>query len=164
MAVSTGKKVAFAIILIAAYFIGKGNEEHKKYDDLKSKPQSELTQDDRDFIRKTEDERAEAEADRISYQLEQKKKDEADKPRRELMELQIAVRVACEDTAKSQLKYPGSYSSEQHEDGIEKENNSYYYTLHYSGVNAFNVRSTHTIECYGTLGDKSHNVTYRTFN
>lgn len=166
MAVSASKKVVLVALLAAAYFIGRGTVEHKKYDELKSKPLSELSQQDREFIKKTEDDRAKAESDRKEYQLEEKRKEEADRPRRELMELQIAVRSACEDTARSQLNYPDSYDDEQYEDGIDSQDGRkfYYYTLHYSGTNAFNVRSTHTIECYGTIGDESRKVTYRKFN
>lgn len=166
MSISTGKKILLVAFLGVAYFIGNGVNEHNKYDELKSKKAEELTQEDKSFIQKVESERAEAEKDRQQYQLEQKKKNEEDKPRRELMELQIAVRSACQDTASSLLKYPDSFKDEQHEDGIDKQSdkNVYYFTLHYSGVNAFNVRSTHTIECYGTVGDRNRTVTYKTFN
>lgn len=166
MAVSTGKKIILVVILAVGYVIGNGSNENKKYEELKAKSSTELTKEDKSFIRKIEDERSAAEADRKKYQLEQKKKDDADKPRRELMELQLAVRMACHDTASSLLKYPDSFEDEQHEDGIDKQGdkNVYYFTLHYSGVNAFNVRDIHTIECYGTVGDPSHRVTYRTFN
>lgn len=166
MAVSTGKKIVLIAILAVGYFIGSGENEHKKYDELKTKNASELTVDEKEFISKVEIERSKAESDRKQYQIEQKKKEEADKPRRDLMELQLAVRMACDTTARSMLSIPSSYEDEQHEDGFDKqgETDIYYFTLHYSGVNSFNVRSTHTIECYGSVGDKGHKVTYRTFN
>ena len=166
MAVSTGKKMILVAILAAGYFIGNGANENKRYEELKAKQPSDLTQDDKSFIKKIEDGRSKAEEERKQYQLEQKKKDEADRPRREFMELQLAVRMACHDTASSLLKYPDSFKDEQHEDGIDNQEGKdiYYFTLHYSGVNSFHVRSTHTIECYGTIGDPSHSVTYRTFN
>lgn len=167
MAVSANKKVFLVVLLAAAYFIGRGNEDHKKYDDLKNKPQSELTQEDRDFIKKTEDERAKAEVERKNYQREEAKSKEASKakPLSEQELLQNDVIFACRDIARGSLNSPDSFEIEQSESGIDEQTNKkvYYYTLHYSGVNAFNVRSTHTIECYGTLGDKSHNVTYRAF-
>lgn len=166
MGVSTGKKVVLVAIIAIGYFIGNGANENKRYEELKAKPPNALTQDDKSFIKKIEDGRSAAEEDRRQFQLEEKKKEDADKPRRELMELQLAVRTACHNTALSFLKYPKSFKDEQHEDGIDKqgEKKVYYFTLHYSGINAFNVRSIHTIECYGTVGDQSHQVTYRTFN
>ncbi|HBQ0466801.1 hypothetical protein [Klebsiella aerogenes] len=164
--VSTSKKIALVVIIAIGYFIGHGVNENNKYDELKSKKTSELSLDDKAFIKKIDEERAKAEADRHQYQIEQKKKEDADRPRRELMELQLAVRGACHETALSLLKHPDSYKDEQHEDGLDKQGDKtvYYFTLHYSGVNDFNVRSTSTIECYGTVGDKSQKVTYKTFN
>ncbi|KHM28130.1 hypothetical protein [Klebsiella aerogenes] len=166
MGVSTSKKIVLVAIIAIGYFIGNGVNENNKYDELKSKKTSELSQDDREFIKKVDGERAKAEGERQQYQAEQKEREESDRPRRELMELQLAVRSACHETALSLLKHPDSYKDEQHEDGLDKQGDKtvYYFTLHYSGVNDFNVRSTSTIECYGTVGDKNQKVTYRTFN
>ena len=166
MAVSNSKKILLGLILVGAYYFGQANEEHQKYDDLKSKSPSELSSEDKAFISRIDNERAKAELNRQKYQQEEREKEGRDKPRRELMELQIAVKMACEDTAKGLLNYPTSYEKEQQEDGVGDKSGKkiYYYTLHYSGVNAFNVRIINTIECYGTIGDPSRQVTYRTFN
>ena len=168
MAVSASKKVVLVVLLAAAYIIGRGNEEHKKYDELKSKPLSELSQQDREFIKKTEDDRAKAESDRREYQLEEKRKKESSKakPLSEQELLQNDVIFSCNEMARNALNYPDSFKIDHTKSGIDNQQGSkvYYYTLDYSGVNAFNVRSTHTIECYGTIGDESRKVTYRKFN
>lgn len=165
MAVNTSKKVVLGIVLLVAYFIGNGVNNQQKYDELKSKPASELTDEERDFVKETEDARQQAEQDRSNYQAEEKKKAEADRPRRALLELQAMVRSSCEETASSTLNYPKSYEHEQHEDGFDERSDGkyYFFTLHYSGVNSFNVRSVHTIECYGKVGDIKTPITYKIF-
>ncbi|WP_456309769.1 hypothetical protein [Serratia proteamaculans] len=166
MAVSNSKKIVLGLILVLAYYFGQGQENQQKYEDLKSKDPALLSLEDKKFIAKVESERAKTELERKEYQRKEREKEEKDKPRRELMELQIAVRMTCVDIAKGLMKYPKSYEEEQSEDGIDNQNGKkiYYYTLHFSGVNAFNVRGINTIECYGNVGDTSHHVTYRAFN
>ncbi|HHY0812915.1 hypothetical protein [Phytobacter diazotrophicus] len=79
--------------------------------------------------------------------------------------LQNDVIFTCEDIARSSLTNPDSYEREQTESGVDDQGNKkvYYFTLHYSGVNSFNVRDIHTVECYGTIGDAKHDVTYKMF-
>lgn len=79
--------------------------------------------------------------------------------------LQNDVIFTCEDIARTSLTSPDSYEREQTESGIDDQGSKkvYYFTLHYSGVNSFNVRDIHTIECYGTVGDTKHEVTYKMF-
>ena len=112
MAVGTGKKIVLAVIVVVGYLIGNHSNDSKKYEELKNKDPSSLSQDDKSFIKTIEDGRAKANS------------------------------------------------------GVDNQNGKqvYYFTLDYSGINAFNVRGSHTIECYGTIGDPSHSVTYRTFN
>lgn len=168
MAVSTGKKITLLAILAVGYFISDGAQDNQKYESLKAIPPKELTPNDKAFIKKIEDERSAGETERKQHQLGKKRKEEQDspKPLSEQELLQNEVIFTCEGIARSYLNHPDSYQRERTESGIDQQEGEkvYYFTLHYSGVNAFNVRSIYTIECYGMIGDKKHNVTYRTFN
>lgn len=155
-----------AVIAFAAYAIFDTDKNNQRYEELKTKDKKELTSGDIAFLSEMKKRDAEAEVRRKNHEKEMAAEEKRNKPQRELLELKLAVRVACEDTAKSRLKYPDSFEDEQHEDGVSNESgkNIYYYTLHYSSVNSFNVRSVSTIECYGMVGDPERRVTYRTFD
>ncbi|MBD3720721.1 hypothetical protein IE992_01295 [Klebsiella pneumoniae] len=109
-----------------------------------------------------------AEAERRGYQKKwkQRRKGKNQNPYRKKILLQNDVIFACKDIARNSLNYPDSFEVENTNSGIDNQNGKqiYYFTLDYSGVNAFNVRGTHTIECYGTIGDLSHSVTHKIFN
>ena len=168
MAVGTGKKIVLAVIVVVGYLIGNHSNDSKKYEELKNNDPSSLSQDDKSFIKTIEDGRAKAEADRRDYQKEQVAEKEKTKPKplSEKVLLQNDVIFTCKDIARNSLNYPDSFEVENTNSGVDNQNGKqvYYFTLDYSGVNAFNVRGSHTIECYGTIGDPSHSVTYRTFN
>lgn len=168
MAVSTGKKVFLAVIVVVGYLIGNHENDDKRYEELKGKEPSSLTQDDKSFIKTVDDERLKAEVERRDYQKIQEAEREKAKPNplSEKVLLQNDVIFACKDIARNSLNYPDSFEVENTNSGIDNQNGKqiYYFTLDYSGVNAFNVRGTHTIECYGTIGDPSHSVTHKIFN
>jgi hypothetical protein len=78
--------------------------------------------------------------------------------------LQNDVIFTCEDIARSSLTNPESYEREQTESGIDDQGNKG--LLLYAPLlrrKLFNVRDIHTVECYGTIGDAKHDVTYKMF-
>lgn len=168
MAIGTGKKIVLVVIVVLGYLIGNHANDDKRYEELKSKEPSSLSQDDKLFIKTVDDERMKAEAERRGYQkkMEVEKEREKPKPLSEKVLLQNDVIFTCKDIARNSLNYPDSFEVENTNSGVDNQNGKqvYYFTLDYSGINAFNVRGSHTIECYGTIGDPSHSVTYRTFN
>ena len=168
MAVSNSKKIVLGLIFVIAYHFWQSNEDQRKYDELITRPVSTLSQEDKEFIKYREDKRAKDEAEMKQYRAEEKRKKEANKakPLSEQVLLQNDVIFSCNEVARRTLSFPDSFEVEQTESGIDDNGESkiYYYTLHYSGINAFNARGIHTVECYGTVGDREHKVTYKTFN
>ncbi|MBD3743992.1 hypothetical protein IE980_16145 [Klebsiella pneumoniae] len=61
--------------------------------------------------------------------------------------LQNDVIFACKDIARNSLNYPDSFEVENTNSGIDNQNGKqiYYFTLDYSGVNAFDVGARYTI-------------------
>ncbi|MCC3717984.1 hypothetical protein LLP99_16950 [Rouxiella badensis] len=176
MAITKSGVVIFLVVVGLLYYgSAEKSKENERYNSLKSKPISELSSDDRSFIQLKDKEAAEKKISEAlqrkkdaANELKAKKREEENKPKplSEQVLLQNEVIFTCNDLAKNMLSYPESYNTEQTESGISDESGkkTYYYTLHFSGLNAFNVRGIHTIECYGTVGDRSRQVTYRTFN
>lgn len=77
MAIGTGKKIVLVVIVVLGYLIGNHANDDKRYEELKSKEPSSLSQDDKLFIKTVDDERMKAEAERRGYQ----KKMEVEKER-----------------------------------------------------------------------------------
>lgn len=160
------RMIFLLVVGFAVYAVLDTKNDRDHVSELKSKPQSELSDNDKRDLAEAD----KAEKERLNrkkvYEEEQRKESLKNKPQRDFVELQLKVRMACEDTARSRLKYPDSFRDEQHEDGVSDESGKkvYYYTLHYSAINAFNARSTSTIECYADVGKPDNKVTYRLFD
>ncbi|WP_134705378.1 hypothetical protein [Rahnella sp. CJA17(1/100)] len=170
----SGVVIFLAFIGLLYYGTAEKNKDNDRYNSLKGKPLSELSIEDKSFLEIRKKEEAEKatrealqrkEAAASAQKAKEKGKEGRAEPLSEQVLLQNEVIFTCNDLARNMLAYPDSYSKEQTESGISNENGKkvYYYTLHFSGLNAFNARVIHTIECYGTIGDQSRRVTYRTF-
>lgn len=138
MAVSRSKKIVLLVVIVVGYLIGN----HKNSGTDKASGNTEAP------------EKAAAQQSSNTPTLS------------EDVLLKNEVIFTCKDIARSSLSLPDTFETEQTESGIDEKNGKqvYYFTLHFSGMNAFNSRITHTIECYGTVGDKNRTVTYKTFN
>lgn len=155
----------FFVIGFAIYAAMDTKEDRGHISDLKSKSTNQLTNSDKEELVEADKSEKARLVRKEQYDEEQRKEALRNKPKRDFLELQLNVRIACENTARSLLKFPDSYEDVQHEDGVSDETGKsvYFFTLHYSAVNAFNVRSTSTIECYADVGDPNNKITYRSF-
>lgn len=138
MAVSRSKKIVLLVVIVVGYLIG--NHKNNETDKVSSNTEA-------------------------SEQVKAQQSSSAPTLSEEAL-LKNEVIFTCKDIARSSLSLPDTFETEQTESGIDENNGKqiYYFTLHFSGMNAFNSRITHTIECYGTIGDKKRTVTYKTFN
>lgn len=74
MAIGTGKKIVLVVIVVLGYLIGNHANDDKRYEELKSKEPSSLSEDDKSFIKTVDDERMKAEAERRGYQKKWKQR------------------------------------------------------------------------------------------
>lgn len=148
------------------YAVMDTNKDREHIAELRKKDTSLLTDQDRLDLKAADKEEKEAEKRRIAHEKEQREERKKNQAQTQKLENQVNTRVACEGVARGKLRFPDSYQDEAHEDGESKIDgkDQYYFTLHYSGVNAFNVRSTSTIECYSPLNSRGEKVTYRSFD
>lgn len=157
------------LICVVGFFVYAAldtSNDREHIAELRKKDPSLLTDQDKLDLTAAVKEEKEAEKRRIAHEKEERAEREKNQAQTQALETQLNTRIACEDIARGKLRFPDSYQDESHEDGVSKIDgkDQYYFTLHYSGVNAFNVRSTSTIECYSPLNSRGEKVTYRSFD
>ncbi|CDH33905.1 hypothetical protein [Xenorhabdus bovienii] len=176
------KKILQILLLLvigfAVYMHYETEEIREHIVQLKSKPASQLTTQEKQELAEHEKIEKERQARRIANEKEEKKrkaeeerkakeyylahKDEIDRKK-----FQTRVFGECDETAQASLKYPKYYEHERSSfsEGRGSNGKSFYYvTITFSGVNAFNVRSERTIQCYGDLNDYDAPIGYYFLN
>lgn len=153
-----------AVLGFAAYAILDTKQDEEKVEQAQSKSAESRNESDKAVIRTAEEKEAARLKRKAAYEKE--RADEAKK--NQLPDDVLAknnVIFACKDIARNSLSRPDTFDTEQTESGIDDSVSpkQYYFTLHYSGLNDFNVKVIHTIECYGSLTKPDGEVTYRMF-
>lgn len=153
-----------AVLGFAAYAILDTKQDEEKVEQAQSKSAESRNESDKAVIRTAEEKEAARLKRKAAYEKE--RADEAKK--NQLPDDVLAknnVIFACKDIARNSLSRPDTFDTEQTESGIDDSVSpkQYYFTLHYSGLNDFNVKVIHTIECYGSLNKPDGEVTYRMF-
>ncbi|TGC25275.1 hypothetical protein [Escherichia sp. E1130] len=153
-----------AVIGFAAYAIFDTSQEEDQASQARSKPAESRSESDKAAIRSAEEKETARLKRKAIYE-----KELADEAKKNQLPVDVLAKnnviFACKDIARNTLTRPETFDTEQTESGIDDtvSPKQYYFTLHYSGLNDFNVKVIHTIECYGSLTKPNGQVTYRMF-
>lgn len=153
-----------AVIGFAVYAIVDTSQEEEQANQARNKSAESRTESDKKAIQSAEEKESARLKRKAAYEKELAEESKKNQLPNEVLAKNNVI-FACKDIARNTLNRPDTFDAEQTESGIEKtgSKNQYYFTLHYSGLNDFNVKVIHTIECYGDLAKPNGQVTYRMF-